>query len=337
MSVSEKKGVVLTCAQPTGQLHLGNYFGAIKPWVSYLDDYECFFGVVDMHSITMPYTPAELRKRTLDTVAQYIACGLDPEKCHIFVQSQVGGFHAELAWILGCLCPYGQLQRMTQFKDKSQKTGSDFVGAGLLYYPVLQAADILLYNADLVPVGEDQKQHLELTRDLAQKFNATYSDTFKVPEVSIPKSGAKIMSLQDPQSKMSKSDKNQNGVIYLWDSPDVILKKCKSAITDSDDRIIASEEKPGITNLLHIMSLASGKSINEIESEFINKGYGDFKKAVGESVVDLLAPFQEKYNELRNNKDYLLNVIEEGRKAASNRAFKMMRKVYRKVGYLESL
>lgn len=333
MSSEQKKGTVLTCAQPTGQLHLGNYLGAVKGWVSYLDDYECFFGIVDMHALTMPYVPAELRKSTLDCVAQYVACGLDPEKSSIFIQSQIG-MHADLAWILGCLCPLGQLERMTQYKDKSKRQGHS-VGAGLLYYPILQAADILIYNADIVPVGEDQKQHLELTRDLAEKFNHTYSDTFLIPEVRHPAQGGRIMSLQDPDKKMSKSDPNQQGTLYLWDEPNVIRKKIMSAITDSGSEIIAREDKAGITNLLTIMSAATGKSVGDLEKDFMGAGYGDFKAAVAESVVKLLEPLQAKYKELKDDKEKLLGIVEAGAAVAQKRARKTMSKVYRKVGFLE--
>lgn len=332
MNIS-KKGTVLTCVQPTGQLHLGNYLGAVKNWVSYLDDYQCFFGIVDMHAITMPYKPADLRRNTLDCVAQYIACGLDPEKCAIFVQSQVG-FHTDLAWILGCLCPLGQLERMTQYKDKSKRPGHT-IGAGLLYYPILQAADILIYNADIVPVGEDQKQHLELTRDLAEKFNHTYSETFLIPEASYPSQGARVMSLQDPTSKMSKSDPNPNGVLYLWDDPKTIRKKIMSAVTDSEDRIVVGENKPGITNLLSIMSAATGTSIGDLEDQFDGQGYGDFKAAVAQSVSNMLEPLQAKYHALKDDKDTLLNIIEKGLNSAQQRAFKTMNKVYRKVGFIE--
>lgn len=328
----EKRGTVLTCVQPTGQLHLGNYLGAVRNWVGYLDDYDCFFGVVDMHAITMPYTPAELRKNTLDCVAQYVACGLDPAKCHIFIQSQVG-LHPDLAWILGCLCPLGQLERMTQYKDKSKRAGHS-VGAGLLYYPILQAADILLYNADIVPVGEDQKQHLELTRDLAEKFNHTYSDTFTMPEVRIPKEGARIMSLQDPESKMSKSDPNQSGVLYLWDEPKVIRKKIMSAVTDSGDEIVARDDKPGMKNLLTIMSAATGKTIRELELEFEGRGYGEFKAAVAESVVEMLEPLQARYHELKGNKEALKEIVKDGLVFAQKRAWKTMSKVYKKAGFL---
>lgn len=333
MSNHQKKGTILTCAQPTGQLHLGNYLGAVKNWVTYLDDYDCLFGIVDMHAITMPYVPAELRKSTLDCIAQYVACGLDPEKSSIFIQSQIG-LHADLAWILGCLCPLGQLERMTQYKDKAKRQGHS-VGAGLLYYPILQAADILIYNADIVPVGEDQKQHLELTRDLAEKFNNTYSETFLVPEVDHPKQGGRIMSLQDPNSKMSKSDKNQQGTLYLWDEPNIIRKKIMSATTDSGSEIIAREDKMGITNLLTIMSAATGKSVGDLEESFVGVGYGEFKAAVAESVIKMLEPLQAKYKELKDDKERLLDIVETGATVARKRAQKTMNKVYRKVGFLE--
>lgn len=333
MNSNGKKGTVLTCVQPTGQLHLGNYLGAVKNWIEYLDEYDCFFGIVDMHAITMPYTPSELRKSTLDCVAQYVACGLDPKRSHIFVQSQVG-LHPDLAWILGCLCPLGQLERMTQYKDKSKREGHS-VGAGLLYYPILQAADILIYNADIVPVGEDQKQHLELTRDLAEKFNHRYSETFVIPEVKVPKEGARIMSLQDPEKKMSKSDSNQQGTIYLWDEPKVIRKKIVTAVTDSGNEIVAREDKPGITNLLMIMSAVTNKEIKALEKEFEGRGYGEFKAAVAESVVEMLEPMQKHYNELKGNKEQLLEILKRGLEAAQKRAWKTMSKVYRKIGFLE--
>lgn len=333
MSSDQKKGTVLTCAQPTGQLHLGNYLGAVKNWVNYLDEYDCLFGIVDMHAITMPYVPAELRKSTLDCIAQYVACGLDPSKCSIFIQSQIG-LHADLAWILGCLCPLGQLERMTQYKDKSKRQGHS-VGSGLLYYPILQAADILIYNADIVPVGEDQKQHLELTRDLAEKFNHTYSETFLIPEVQHPKQGGRIMSLQDPQSKMSKSDKNPQSTLYLWDEPNLIRKKIMSSVTDSGNEILAREDKPGMTNLLTIMSAATGQSIGNLEKNFANSGYGEFKAAVAESVIKMLEPLQAKYKALKDDKEKLLEIVETGAIAAKKRAQKTMSKVYRKIGFLE--
>ena len=290
---SDNRKVVLTCAQPTGKLHLGNYLGALKNWVSLIEGNECYFGVVDMHAITIPYVPADLRKNVYDCVAQYIACGMDPQKCNLFLQSSIVG-HTELAWVLGCICPLGQLERMTQFKDKSRKH-AEAINSGLLYYPVLMASDILIYNADIVPVGEDQKQHIELTRDLAQKFNFTYSDTFKVPEPYIPESGARIMSLQSPESKMSKSDPNQAGTLYITDKPDALRKKIMSAVTDSDSEVrFAPGEKPGVSNLMCIMAAFTGESMEQIQADFAGKGYGDFKKAVADVVVEGLTPVRER-------------------------------------------
>ncbi len=299
-----------------------------------MDGNECYFGVVDMHAITIKYTPAELRKNTLDCVAQYLACGLDPQKCSIFVQSHVIG-HTELAWVLGCITPLGQLERMTQFKDKAKKQES--VGAGLLTYPILMAADILIYNADFVPVGEDQKQHLELTRDLAEKFNYMYSDTFKIPEPHIGKAGARIMSLQSPESKMSKSDANQGGTIYLMEEPSSIHKKIMSAVTDSGAEIIARPDKPGVSNLLSMMGVATGKSIPELEKEFAGCGYGDFKKAVADSVVSMLEPVRNRYLELCKDKAYLEQVLKTGAETAQKRAYKTLAKVYKKVGFYERI
>lgn len=325
---------ILTCAQPTGQLHLGNYFGAIRNWAGMIEEYECFFGIVDQHAITVPYVPADLRQATYRNLALYIAAGLDPEKCHLFCQSHVIG-HTELAWILGCLCPIGQLERMTQYKDKTQRQDSGFIGAGLLNYPVLMAADILIYNADRVPVGEDQKQHVELCRDLAIKFNNTYSETFKVPEVYIPKTGARVKSLQDPDKKMSKSDPNQSGCVYLLDSPSVVRKKIRSAVTDSGSEIRAGDDKPGITNLLTILSASTGKSIEELEAEFAGKQYGEFKSAVADAVVAVLEPIQEKYAEIHQDKAYLDSVFKAGAEVAQKRAYKLLSKVYRKVGFVQ--
>jgi tryptophanyl-tRNA synthetase len=331
--MSDAQKVVLTAAQPTGQLHLGNYFGAVRHWTSFLDDHNCFFGIVDLHAITMPYTPAELRANTLDCLAQYIACGLDPERCSLFAQSHVPG-HTELAWVLSSLTPLGQLERMTQFKDKSKRQGQS-VNAGLLYYPVLQAADILLYNADIVPVGEDQKQHLELTRDIAQKFNQNYSDTFVLPEPIIPKRGARIMSLQDPQSKMSKSALNKQGVISLWEPEASIRKKVMSAVTDSDSVVrYDPENKPGVSNLLTLMHLSTGESIEGLVARFEGAGYGDFKAAVADALVDVLLPMQERYEAIRKDKSYLMEILAQGAEAASRRARRMLSKVYRKAGFL---
>ncbi|MBR7105971.1 MAG: tryptophan--tRNA ligase, partial [Opitutales bacterium] len=330
---SENRKVVLTCAQPTGKLHLGNYLGAVKNWVEMSEKYECYFGVVDMHAITIPYVPADLKKNVYECTAQYMACGLDPEKCNLFLQSSIVG-HAELAWILGCICPLGQLERMTQYKDKASKHKEN-LNSGLLYYPVLMASDILIYNADVVPVGEDQKQHIELTRDLAQKFNSRYSDTFKIPEPYIPQAGARIMSLQTPTSKMSKSDPNQNGTLYITDDPAVLRKKIMSAVTDSDSEVRYDiENKAGVSNLMSIMSALSGKSFDDIETEFKGKGYGDFKKAVADVVIDALAPVREKFLEISADKKRIESALAKGNQAAQRRVNRLMSKVYRKVGFM---
>lgn len=331
---SENRKVVLTCAQPTGKLHLGNYLGAVKNWVEMSEKYECYFGVVDMHAITIPYVPADLKKNVYDCAAQYMACGLDPEKCNLFLQSSIVG-HAELSWILGCICPLGQLERMTQYKDKASKHKEN-LNSGLLYYPVLMAADILIYNADIVPVGEDQKQHIELTRDLAQKFNSRYSDTFKIPEPYIPQAGARIMSLQTPTSKMSKSDPNQNGTLYITDEPSVLRKKIMSAVTDSDSEVRYDiENKAGVSNLMSIMSALSGKSFDDIEAEFKGKGYGDFKKAVADVVVEALAPVRERFLEISADKKRIEAALTKGNQAAQRRVNRLMSKVYRKVGFMK--
>lgn len=327
------KPVVLTCMQPSGQLTIGNYLGAARNWVPLQEDHECFFGIVDQHAITVPYTPAELRKNTLSCVAQYIACGLDPAHSHLFVQSHVVG-HTELAWLLACLCPLGQLERMTQFKDKSRRQG-ELVNSGLLYYPVLMAADILLYNADRVPVGEDQRQHVELTRDLAIRFNETYSPTFRVPDLDIPKEGARIRSLQEPEKKMSKSDENQNAVLYLLDPEELIRKKVKSAVTDTGAEVKAAEDKPGVTNLLTLLSAVSGEEIPALEEKFAGQGYAPFKEAVAEAVIEHLRPIQAKYAEIIDDKTYLEGVLRDGAEAAQKRAYKMLSKCYRKAGFVE--
>ncbi len=332
-SENVQKKVVMTAAQPTGKLHLGNYLGAIKNWGQMIEDYECYFGIVDMHAITIPYVPADLKRNVYDCAAQYMACGLDPQKCNLFLQSMVKG-HAELAWILGCICPIGSLERMTQYKDKAKKH-KDALNSGLLYYPVLMASDILIYNADLVPVGEDQKQHLELTRDLAQKFNNMYSPTFKLPEPYIPKSGARIMSLQSPDSKMSKSDPNQNGTLYITDEPSVLQKKIMSAVTDSDSSVRYDvQNKPGVSNLMSIMAAFTQKTYGQIEDEFSGKGYGDFKKAVAEVVIESLAPVRQSYKDYSSDKAMIEDAIKKGSQAATRRTTKMMAKVYRKVGFL---
>lgn len=329
-----QKPVVLTCAQPTGRLHLGNYLGAVKNWVDTQEGNECYFGIVDMHAMTIPYVPAELRKNTLDCAAQYIACGLDPKKCSIFIQSHVIG-HTELAWVLGCITPLGQLERMTQFKDKARKQES--VNTGLLTYPILMAADILIYNANFVPVGEDQKQHLELSRDLAEKFNYIYSETFNIPEPSIGKTGARIMSLQNPEAKMSKSDANQNSTIYITEEAGSIRKKIMSAVTDSGSEIIARDDKAGVSNLLSMMSIATGKTISELEKEFSESGYGHFKTAVADSVIAMLEPVRKRYLDLLNDKAYLESVLKEGAESAQKKAYKTLSKVYRKVGFYDRI
>ncbi len=332
---ANEKPVILTCMRASGQLHLGNYLGALKNWIALMDGYENYFGIVDMHAITDRYLPAELRQDTTSLLAQYIACGLDPENCHFFLQSHVIG-HTELAWVLGCLTPVGQLERMTQYKELAKKQRTN-VNAGLLYYPVLMAADILLYNADLVPVGEDQKQHVELCRDIAQKFNSTYSETFKVPDVNLPKIGARIMSLQYPTNKMSKSDENTNGTLFLLDPPKVLRKKIMSAVTDSGSDVVAHKDKPGITNLLIILSAVTNTPQADLENQFSGKGYAELKAAVADAVVELVEPIQEKYKLIINDKEFLSATLREGAEKAQRRANKVLSKVYRKVGFVEKV
>ncbi|MEG1579200.1 MAG: tryptophan--tRNA ligase [Oscillospiraceae bacterium] len=319
--------------QPSGELTLGSYMGAIKNWVALQDEYESIYCIVDMHAITIRQNPADLRRRALEQLAQYIACGLDPQKNIMFIQSHVPQ-HAELAWVLGCYTQFGELSRMTQFKQKSQQH-ADSITAGLFTYPVLMAADILLYQTDLVPVGDDQKQHVELCRDIAQRFNGVYSDTFVLPEPFIPKLGARIMSLGDPTSKMSKSD--PDGCVYLMDKPEDIMRKFKRAVTDSDTQNCvryAPDEKPGVTNLMTIYSASTGKSFEEIETEFEGKGYGDFKTAVGEAMVEMLRPIREETLRLLADKPYLESVYRTGAEKAGDIANKTLRKVYKKVGFL---
>lgn len=332
METAGAKKVIFSGVQPSGILTIGNYLGAIKNWVSLADDYDCIYCAVDMHAITVRQDPAELRKRTRELLAIYIAAGIDPEKCTLFVQSHVPA-HAELSWILGCYTQFGELSRMTQFKDKSSKH-ADNINSGLFTYPVLMASDILLYQADLVPVGQDQRQHIELTRDIATRFNGIYGDVFTVPEGFIPPSGAKIMSLQDPTKKMSKSDTNVNSFVTLMDSRDDIVRKFKRAVTDSDTCVRFAEGKDGINNLMNIYSCFTGKSHAEIEKEFEGRGYGDFKLAVGEVVADGLAPLQARYNQIISDKAYLEDVMKNGARAASYRAEKTIRKVSKKVGFI---
>lgn len=317
--------------QATGNLTLGNYLGALKNWVALSDEYECFYCVVDEHSITVRQNPATLRKRARALLTLYIAAGLDPEKNCIYYQSHVSG-HAELAWILNCYTYMGELNRMTQFKDKAAKH-ADNINAGLFTYPVLMAADILLFQADVVPVGIDQKQHLEITRDIAQRFNSIYGDTFTIPEPYIGKAGAKIMSLQNPEKKMSKSDENPNGSIYLMDDTDTIIRKCKRAVTDSEGCIRYRDEQPGVKNLIDIYCACTGKTPSEVESEFDGKGYGELKMAVGEAVAAQLSPLQAEVARLEKDKAYIDGIIKNNAEKASYFANKTLRKVQRKVGF----
>lgn len=321
--------------QPSGELTLGSYMGAIKNWVSLQEEYGCLYCIVDMHAITVRQNPADLRRRSVNQLAQYIACGLDPAKNIMFIQSHVPQ-HAELSWVLGCYTQFGELSRMTQFKDKAAKH-ADNITAGLFTYPVLMAADILVYQADLVPVGQDQKQHVELCRNIVQRFNGIYGDVFKMPEPYIPKVGARVMSLSDPGAKMSKSDKDPNGSIYLMEKPEDILRKFKRAVTDSDTENCVRYDptnKPGVANLMTIYSAVTGKSFDEIEQEFAGKGYGAFKPAVGEAVVETLRPIREEATRILGDKAYLESVYRAGAQKASYVAEKTLRKVYKKVGFV---
>ena len=329
-NVMQKKRI-FSGIQPSGELTLGSYMGAIKNWVALQDEYECLYCIVDMHAITVRQNPADLRRRALEQLAQYIACGLDPEKNIMFIQSHVPQ-HAELGWVLGCYTQFGELSRMTQFKDKSAKH-KDNITSGLFTYPVLMAADILLYQANLVPVGADQKQHVELCRDIAQRFNGVYSPTFTLPEPFIPKMGARIMSLGNPENKMSKSD--PDGCIYLLDKPEDVMRKFKRAVTDSEMSVnYDKENKPGISNLLTIYCASTGKTMEEAEAEFAGQGYGVFKPAVGEAVVELMRPIREESQRLLSDKAYLESVYRQGAERAQYLANKTLSKVYRKIGFL---
>ena len=328
--MEEKKKRIFSGIQPSGELTLGSYMGAIRNWVSLQDEYDCLYCIVDMHAITVRQDPATLRRRSVDQLAQYIACGLDPKKNIMFIQSHVPQ-HAELGWILGCYTQFGELSRMTQFKMKSQQH-ADNITAGLFTYPVLMAADILLYQADLVPVGEDQKQHVELTRDIAQRFNGLYSDTFVLPEPFIPRMGARLMSLDDPTTKMSKS--LPDGCVNLMDTPEVIMKKFKRAVTDCETTVKFDKvNKPGISNLLTIYCAATGKTVEQAEAEFADQGYGVFKPAVGEAVVELLRPIREESQRIMADKAYLESVYREGAERAKYLANKTLSKVHRKIGF----
>ena len=325
---------MLSGIQPSGDLHLGNYLGAIKNWADRVNDYECYYFMADLHTITVRQVPAELRKRSINQLAQYIACGLDPEKNTLFLQSHVPA-HAQLAWVLNCYTQFGELSRMTQFKDKSAKH-KDNINAGLFTYPVLMAADILLYQPDFVPVGEDQKQHVEICRDIAQRFNSIYGDVFKIPEPLIAENGARIYGLNTPGDKMSKSI--PEGCVFLMDKPDDIARKFKRAVTDSDTVNCVrydKENKPGVANLMNIYATITGKTFEEIEREFDGMGYGAFKPAVAEVVIDHLRPIREEADRLIKDKAYLESVYKEGADKASYMANKTLRKVYKKVGFYQ--
>lgn len=334
--MTDKKKVLYSGMQATGNLTIGNYLGALKNWLTLDEEYDCFYGVMDLHSLTQRQNPTEFRQRARALYTLYVAAGLNPEKNRIYFQSHVSG-HAELAWILDCFTYMGELNRMTQFKDKASKH-ADNINAGLYTYPVLMAADILLYQADLVPVGKDQMQHLEICRDLAERFNHIYGDVFKIPEAYLGKAGAKIRSLQEPTKKMSKSDENINASIYLMDDPDTIIRKMKRAVTDSDSEIRYDvEKKPGISNLIDIYRAFTGNSLEEVEREFSNKGYGEFKLAVGESIIAVLKPIQTRYEELRKEKEYINQCIKKNDEKAQYVSNKTLRKVQKKIGLTERI
>ena len=328
----ERKKVIFSAIQPSGTITLGNYLGALKNWIALQDEFQCIFALADLHAITVRQEPAKFRHNTLEAYALLLACGVDLEKSIFFIQSHVHT-HAELAWILNCYTQFGELSRMTQFKDKSTKH-ADNINVGLFAYPSLMAADILLYQADLVPVGADQKQHLELSRDIASRFNGAYSPTFTIPDPYIPKTGARIMSLQDPTKKMSKSDENTNGWIALLDKPEDIMRKFKRAVTDSDGGVHYAEGKDGVNNLMGIYSCVTGKSYEQIETEFEGKGYGDFKTAVAEALIEHLRPIQERYAQLIQDKAYLQSCYAESAQKALSISQRTLNKVMKKIGFL---
>ena len=331
--MEQTKKRVFSGIQPTGVFTLGNFLGAVRGWPKLQQDYACVYCVVDQHAITVRQTPADLRRQTREMAALLLASGIDPAQSIVFVQSHVPA-HAQLSWVLSCFCPFGDLTRMHQFKEKSATHPEDING-GLLTYPILMAADILLYQTDFVPVGDDQRQHVELARDIAQRFNGVYGDVFTMPEAMIPKVGARVMSLQEPTKKMSKSDANENAVVRMLDEPDVILRKFKRAVTDSEAEVRAAADKPGVTNLMSIYGVCSGKNFEEIEAEFAGQGYGTFKQAVAESVIDALRPVQEEYKRLLADKAYLDGVLKEGAGRADAIARRVLAKVYKKVGFLQ--
>ncbi len=331
----DDKKIIFSGIQPSGNLTLGNYLGAIRNWVSLQNDYRCIYAMMDMHTITVRQTPADLRRRTLEILALYIACGINPEENVLFIQSH-NPAHAELAWVLNCFTYMGELQRMTQFKDKSARHAEN-INAGLFTYPVLMAADILLYQADYVPVGKDQMQHIEICRDVAQRFNAIYGDVFTIPEGLLPKVGANVMSLQEPTKKMSKSDPNPKAYISMMDDMNVIAKKIKSAVTDSEGVIEyreGDETKAGINNLLSIMSAVTGRKIDDIVKDYSGKGYGDFKSDVAEAVVECLKPIRAEYDRIISDKQYLMDICEKGAESARKISQRTLKKVYKKVGFV---
>jgi len=333
MSDTQEKKIIFSGIQPTGTFTLGNYIGAVRNWTKLQDEYNCIYSIVDMHAITVRQDPAKLRQHTMEAYALIMACGVDPEKSVAFIQSH-NKCHAELNWVLSCSTQFGELSRMTQFKAKSEKHPDD-INAGLFTYPVLMAGDILLYQTDLVPIGADQKQHLELARNVAQRFNQKYGELFKIPEPYIPKVGARVMSLQDPTKKMSKSDDNQNSCIYILDDKDTIIRKFKKAVTDSEAKVRYAEGKDGINNLMSIYSVVTGKSYDDIEKEFDGKGYGDFKLAVGEAVADHLEPVRTRFAQLIADKAYLKECYTKGAEQSVRMSQKTMAKAYRKVGFVD--
>ena len=332
MENEQKKRVVFSAIQPSGTITLGNYLGAVRNWVNLQDEYNCIYALADLHTITVRQNPAQMRKNVLDAYASIMACGIDVEKSIFFIQSHVHT-HAEMAWILDCYTQFGELSRMTQFKDKSAKH-ADNINAGLFTYPSLMAGDILLYQADKVPVGADQKQHIELTCDIAKRFNGLYGNVFKIPEGFIPKNGARVMSLQNPLNKMSKSDENANGCVHLLDSPEVIMKKFKRAVTDSDACVHYAEGKDGVNNLMTIYSAVTGKTFEEIENEFAGKGYGEFKTAVGEAVVEELRPVRERYEKLIADKAYLEECYRKADEIALKISSRTLNKAMKKIGFV---
>lgn len=329
---TQRKKKILSAIQPSGIPTLGNYLGALKNWAAMAEEYDCAYAVADLHAITVRQNPAELRRRTLELYALLLAIGLDPEKNLVFIQSQVPT-HAQLAWVLNCYTQFGEMSRMTQFKDKSAQH-ADNVNVGLFAYPVLMAADILLYQADFVPVGADQKQHLEITRDIAGRFNGIYGNVFTIPEPFIGKEGARVMSLQEPEKKMSKSDPNVNGFISMLDEPEVIMRKFKRAVTDSEARVACEEGRAGINNLMGIYSCCTGKTMEQIEQEFDGKGYGAFKTAVAEAVIEELRPVQERFRAYMNDLDYIRSCAAKGAEAARCVSQRTLDKVMKKVGFV---